>query len=60
MQNGHELRSQTGLCMRMASSCVYARAVGLQIDCMVALPAPVVRLPDSHVPGRRRLLEWSA
>ena len=25
------------------------RAVGLQTDCMVAVPAPVVRLPDSHV-----------
>jgi hypothetical protein len=25
------------------------RAVGLQTDCMVVVPAPVVRLPDSHV-----------
>ena len=25
------------------------RAIGLQTDCMVIVPAPVVRLPDSHV-----------
>ena len=25
------------------------RAIGLQTDCMVVVPAPVVRLPDSHV-----------
>ena len=25
------------------------RAIGLQIDCMVIVPAPVVRLPDSYV-----------
>ena len=25
------------------------RAIGLQTDCMVTVPAPVVRLPDSHV-----------
>ena len=24
-------------------------AIGLQTDCMVLVPAPVVRLPDSHV-----------
>ena len=24
-------------------------AIGLQTDCMVVVPAPVVRLPDSHV-----------
>ena len=34
--------------------CVYCMlqqhcAIGLQTDCMVAVPAPVVRLPDSHV-----------
>ena len=26
-----------------------SRAIRLQNDCMVAVPAPVVRLPDSHV-----------
>ena len=25
------------------------RAIGLQTDCMMVVPAPVVRLPDSHV-----------
>ena len=25
------------------------RAIGLQTDCMVAVPEPVVRLPDSYV-----------
>ena len=25
------------------------RAIGLQTDCMVLVPAPVWRLPDSHV-----------
>ena len=31
-----------------AEAVITACAVGLQTDCMVAVPAPVVRLPDSH------------
>ena len=31
-----------------AEAVITACAVGLQTDCMVAVPAPVVRPPDSH------------
>ena len=36
-------------CLLMPCMLQQHRAVGLQTDCMVAVPAPVVRLPDSHV-----------
>ena len=41
-----ELEYALGLMLCMPSQ---HYAIGLQSDCMVVVPAPLVRLPDSHV-----------
>ena len=41
-----ELEYALGLMLCMPSQ---HHAIGLQTDCMVVVPAPVVRIPDSHV-----------
>ena len=41
----------------MCGGLVRTSCSGLQTDCMVVVPAPVVRLPDSHVCA---LWPWAA
>ena len=36
------------LCLLQCKS-PHLDAIGMQIDCMVTVPAPLVRLPDSHM-----------
>ena len=47
-------RLHPGLINEYASCLLHCKssqhqAIGMQTDCMVIVPAPVVRLPDSHV-----------